>query len=128
MKFIFTIFVLLILIINARCQNILYNKQNYLETEIGKPDTIKNDNWFAIDKGQHFIGSFIGTVMLTKINNKYLGIDNSKSKKLGIGIVLSLGFAKEIIDSQNTKNIFSWNDLLANIAGAIVGIAILEIK
>ncbi len=128
MKFITIIFVLFLLIINTIGQNISVNNQNFPDTGKIIQNTIKNDSWFAIDKGQHFIGSFIGTILFTKVNNRQLNIDKSNSKKLGIGIIFSLGLAKETLDSQKPNNIFSWRDLLANIAGIATAIAVLEIK
>lgn len=128
MKFITIIFVLFLFIINTIGQNISVNNQYFSYTGKNIPNTIKNESWFAIDKGQHFIGSFIGTVLITKVNNRQLNIDKSNSKKLGIGIIFTFGLVKETLDNQKFKNIFSWRDLLANIAGIATAIAVLEIK
>ena len=128
MKFITIISVLFLFIINTIGQNISVNNQYFSSTVKNIPNKIKNESWFAIDKGQHFIGSFIGTVLITKVNNRQLNIDKSNSKKLGIGIIFTFGLAKETLDNQKSKNIFSWRDLLANIAGIATAIAVLEIK
>ncbi len=128
MKFIIIIYVLFVLVMNTEGQNFSPDYQNFLYMEIVNPDTVKNNSWFAIDKGQHFASSFIGTILLTKVNNRYLNIDKSNSKKIGISIILSVGLTKEVFDSQKVNNFFSWKDILANIAGVIAGIAILEIK
>ena len=128
MKFITLIFVLFIFITNINSQTIVVSDQNLIGNGISKPDTVKSESWFAIDKGQHFMGSFISSILITQVNNRYFSIDKLNSKKLGIGISFSIGLVKETIDSQKSNNVFSWKDLLANVAGIVVGIAVMEIK
>lgn len=128
MKFITLIFVLFIFITNINSQTIVVSDQNLIGNGISKPDTVKSESWFAIDKGQHFMGSFISSILITQVNNRYFSIDKLNSKKLGIGISFSIGLVKETIDSQKSNNVFSLKDLLANVAGIVVGIAVMEIK
>jgi uncharacterized protein YfiM (DUF2279 family) len=104
--------------------------------KIAEADSIKiinpkitiSDSWFGIDKGQHFTGSLIGTILISQVNNRYFDINKSNSKTIGTGIVFSIGITKELFDSKKDKNIFSWKDLVANVAGIITGVVIMEIK
>jgi uncharacterized protein YfiM (DUF2279 family) len=74
------------------------------------------------DKAHHFMGSMISTVLLYKIFQDPLQMDNSKSKFLAVGITLGLGISKEIYDSSRSNGVFSWKDLLANVAGIAAGL------
>ena len=96
--------------------------------KFNNPELMISDSWFGIDKGQHFTGSLIGTILLSQVNNRHFNINKSNSKSIGAGIVFSIGITKELFDSKKEKNIFSWKDLVANIAGIFTGIAILEIN
>ena len=127
MKLISIIFALFIIVSNAKTQNVfLKNNSDSLEIKIS--EKILKDSWFGIDKGQHFTGSLIGTILLSEVNNRYLNVDKSHSKNIGVGIVFSIGVTKELFDSKKENNIFSWKDLVANVAGIITGLAIMEIK
>ena len=126
MKFITIIFTLIILVTNGKGQDAL----KFFESDSIKINSkvTFSDSWFGIDKGQHFAGSLIGTILLSEVNNKYFNINKSNSKVISAGIVFSIGITKELFDSQKEKNIFSWKDLVANVAGILTGIVIMEIK
>ena len=127
MKLITFVFTLFILVANAKGQDSLkYNDNDSLK--ITNQEFKKSDSWTGIDKGQHFAGSLIGTILLSQVNNRYYNIDKSHSKIIGAGVVISIGLTKELFDSKKDNNIFSWKDLLANVAGIIAGVAIMEIK
>ena len=127
MKLITIIFSLLVFINNSQSQNVFVNSK-FDSSEIVKTDTVVTDSWFGVDKGQHFVGSFIGTILLSQVNNRCFNIDKLNSQRIGMSVVLSVGLTKEIFDSRKVNNYFSWKDLLANAAGIIAGIAIMEIK
>lgn len=127
MKFITIFFTFIILIGNVKSQDSL----KFVETDSSKyvnPKITLSESWFGLDKGQHFTGSLIGTIMLSQVNNRYFDINKSNSKMIGVGIVFSIGITKELFDSKKNNNIFSWKDLVANVAGIITGIAVMEIK
>ena len=96
--------------------------------KISNPKVILSDSWFGIDKGQHFAGSLIGTILISKVNNSYFDVNKSNSKIIGGGIVFSIGITKEFFDSKKEKNIFSWKDLVADVAGIVTGLVLMEIK
>lgn len=127
MKFIIIFCALFITVFNGKSQDTL-KVNNYGEEIIEINRIEKVDCWFALDKGQHFTGSLIGTLLLSQANNRCFGINKSESKKIGVSIVFSIGVTKELLDSKKVNNIFSWKDLAANIAGILTAIAMLEIK
>ena len=127
MKFIIIIFTLIILFSNVKSQDSL----KFVETDSAKyihPKITLSDSWFGFDKGQHFAGSLIGTILISQVNNRYFDINKSNSKAIGAGIVFSIGITKELFDSKKESNIFSWKDLVVDVAGIITGIALMEIK
>jgi uncharacterized protein YfiM (DUF2279 family) len=127
MKLTIMIFAVLIFINNSKSQNVIVTSK-VDSTVLVKTDTFSSDSWFGIDKGQHFAGSFIGTILMSKVNNRCFDVDKSNSKKIGVSVVFSIGITKELVDSHKVNNHFSWKDLLANVAGIIAGVAIMEIK
>lgn len=127
MRIIF-ILTLLLFTLNLHGQELSLLNCNHFNNEIVKIDTLSPEICYSADKGQHFIGSFISTLFISKFNEKYFNFNHSKSKNIGIGISFSIGLSKEILDSQKPRNFFSFKDLVANIAGILAASAILEIK
>ena len=127
MKYITLIFVLFLLINNIYSQDETVNIENDT-TEAFSNNSKIYDSWTSIDKGQHFMGSLIGTILVSKVNNRYFDIDNLTSKRVGVSIMFSVGLTKEFIDRKKEGNIFSWKDLTANLAGILAGLAIMEIN
>jgi len=93
-----------------------------------KTDSTKMEFWFGRDKGLHFVGSMIGTVLLVNVNKHAFNVKQQTGNLVGAGIVLSIGITKETIDSSKKSNRFSWKDLAADVAGILIGLAIMEIK
>jgi putative lipoprotein len=86
--------------------------------------TLPQDRFIAPDKAQHFMGSLISTVFFYKIFESHTDVSPSGSKYLGSGITLGLGIGKEIFDSTEQNNHFSWKDLIADAAGVALGLII----
>jgi len=86
------------------------------------------DNWIAKDKAKHYIGSMIGTILVTKTSERHFSLSSKKSDYIGISFVCSLGIFKEMMDKQKPGNIFSWKDLTADLFGIVSAILILDIK
>lgn len=78
------------------------------------------------DKVQHFMASLISTVFVYKFSEVHLRMEKSHSKQVAVGFSLSVGIFKEIRDSRQPKNIFSWRDLLADVAGIGVGLVLIN--
>lgn len=128
MKLKFLIALFSIIVINATGQDtskVVFQLNDNFQI---KSDSIRSDSWFSQDKGQHFIGSLISTVLTSQISYRYFDMNKSKSKIIGSSISLSIGLTKELLDDQKVNNYFSWKDLIANAAGIAIGIVLLEIK
>lgn len=128
MNFIALIFTILLLVMESNSQVVFDLKQKYSKKENAQSETQKIDSWISIDKGQHLIGSFVGTILISKINNRHFDVNKTNSNNLGMGIMFSIGLSKEILDKQKPENMFSWKDMTANITGILLAIAILGIK
>lgn len=85
-----------------------------------KKDTQPKDAWIARDKGMHFAGSFIITGLSTLTLRKVYGASKVRSVNMGVSISLSLGVFKEIFDSRQPRNFFSYKDLAMDVAGTFL--------
>ncbi len=82
--------------------------------------------WFTYDKGYHFLGSFIITVAGGKSFQKFAGAGERSSKIWAASLSFSVGLGKEIYDSLQPENHFSYKDLTADVAGIIAGLVVLN--
>ncbi len=82
---------------------------------------LNGDKWFAEDKLKHFGLSafFAGGSYI--VANRHFDFNKNKSFTIGIGITVSLGAAKEIIDYKTPNQTSSHKDLIWDIAGALTG-------
>lgn len=79
------------------------------------------DKWFAEDKLKHFgISAFFASGSCI-IANRHFDFDKRKSFTIGVGITVSLGAAKEVIDYKTPDQTSSHKDLVWDIAGALTG-------
>lgn len=79
------------------------------------------DKWLGGDKFKHFgLSAFIsgGSCIVA---NRHFDFDNNKSFTVGVGITISLGAAKEVIDYKTPGQTSSHKDLIWDIAGALTG-------
>lgn len=80
-----------------------------------------DDKWFAADKLKHFgYSAFLSGGTFT-VARKHFDCSRNESFAFSIGITISLGGAKEIIDSRAPGQTSSYKDLIWDIAGAAVG-------
>ena len=84
------------------------------------------DSWTSIDKWSHFSFSAILTVHNYYYFKEYTRFSPNKNRNLSVGISLSMGLSKEVLDFQARKSIFSWKDLSFDLAGTVAGIILLE--
>lgn len=82
--------------------------------------------FLAPDKAQHFMGSIMATVFLSKFSRDHLNWSRGNSKTFSAGFTLSLGILKEVRDGHQPNNHFSWKDLLADASGIIVGVILVN--
>ncbi len=97
-----------------------------------EPDSVKMvkapiriDQWWAPDKGLHLIGSMMVTVGTAKTLEQQFALSRSQSRKWAMGFSFSLGLGKELRDSRQKHNFFSWKDLMADALGIVLGRLIL---
>jgi len=98
---------------------IIYSEEKYI---------FRSDPWLGRDKGLHFVGSMIGTALMININSELFKMSSNEAKFTGAGFIFTLGMSKELFDSKQAFNKFSWKDLAADAAGILIGLAIMEIK
>ncbi len=122
------IFIIFFLIIPALGQTITYpDKSDSLNKIIPSLNTYSvTDKFKTPDKAQHFMGSMISTVLIYNICREPLDIQNNNSKIIAVGITFGLGISKEMYDHSRTHGMFSWRDLLADLAGIGVGIILIN--
>ena len=98
-------------------------------TVLGKPDSLQEeikDDWFSRDKGQHLTGSFIFSGLVMMSANRFLDTHKRKSKTIAVSFTVSLGLAKEIFDSQQKNNHFSYKDLTADLLGICLAMLVFQ--
>jgi uncharacterized protein YfiM (DUF2279 family) len=83
------------------------------------------DKWFAFDKIQHFTTSLYLTTTVYYFQNREFRIAEKNSKTNSVCISLSLGIGKEIWDLHR-DNHFSVKDLIADMAGTLTGLIIVN--
>jgi len=106
-----------------------------------KPETLKayfdsfatgekkdnRDAWFIADKGYHVIGSVMSTTLVGQLSSRGFDATRKNSQIIGAAATFTLGVVKEIYDSRDTKNKFSWKDIATNGVGIIIGILLLGV-
>ena len=86
------------------------------------------DRWLGRDKGLHFVGSMISTVAVGKTSQRFFDQSAERSVKIGAGFTFALGLGKEVWDSTQKNNKFSYKDLTADILGILMGSVLLNIE
>jgi uncharacterized protein YfiM (DUF2279 family) len=113
--------------VSVHADEIPLRLKNYFETfEKGKKTAVQ-DHWFTADKGYHVMGSMISTTFLGQVSMRGYNRSIETSKLIGAGTTFTLGLAKEIYDSRQPQNYFSWKDLAANGVGILLGIILISI-
>jgi putative lipoprotein len=100
----------------------------YFRSFAKEKKTEKMDSWFSPDKGYHLIGSMISTTFFGKFSQSRFDFNHRESQYFGAGITFSFGIAKELYDSGQANNLFSWKDLSADCIGVIFGVILLGIQ
>jgi uncharacterized protein YfiM (DUF2279 family) len=84
------------------------------------------DAWFAKDKAQHFVVSFLLTGAASYATRTRWNWSRPESVKWGVGLTLSLGILKEIRDLRHPRTQASLKDLTADILGVASGVLLLS--
>ncbi len=104
---------------------------NNFESSMLLPDTLgkkieNKDEWFSRDKGMHLAGSFISTGLVMMSGKRFLDFETQKSKIVGVSFTFSLALGKELYDSNQENNHFSYKDLTADILGIVLAVIIFK--
>ena len=104
-----------------------HNPLSYLNDHKTEKKKLKiRDNWFAIDKVQHFSYScLISLGCQYVLVNKF---ENTENASLPVSSALSLGagLLKELNDSRGKSGYFSFKDMVANMVGIALAILIIN--
>lgn len=85
-----------------------------------------SDSWFGRDKVHHFLTSAFLSSTGYYFFHEEQNFSNVKSQQGGFCFSVSLGLMKELRDGFKANNAFSVKDLIADILGAVVGIALVS--
>ncbi len=110
--------------VSGYAQNRSFHMEYGIKKVLSLPAPVITDRWFGVDKGRHFVGSFILTGFTQQSLYRYSGRKRKESRKIAFGFSLSIGIGKEIWDSTKQNNHFSYKDLTADILGSLFAILI----
>ncbi len=106
------------------CLSLIQNPKSIIQNQQFK--ITFSDSWFGRDKVHHFITS----AFLSGVGYYFLHEEQKYSNKFsqqgGFGFSISLGLAKEVRDGFKPQNAFSVKDIIADILGTFVGIALVS--
>lgn len=97
--------------------------QDWKKFSLNQPE----DSWTSADKWKHFSSSAIITVENHYYLTRQFSVPRNQSIHYSMTLSLSVGLAKEIFDSTREANIFSWKDLIYDMAGTVVGTVLLNL-
>ncbi len=88
-------------------------------------DQAATDRWIARDKAYH-VGVSFGLALGAHVAlTEGMGMEPELAAPLAGGMALSVGLAKELLDSRRAyKPLFSWRDLAADAVGVALGLAV----
>ena len=84
------------------------------------------DDWFGEDKVHHAVLSFMLTWWGTMTHDLMHAHGKNQHIRAGAGFAFTLGFAKEVRDSREPNNRFSWKDIIVDLFG--IGLAVFLIN
>jgi uncharacterized protein YfiM (DUF2279 family) len=110
----------------ANAANFELQKPSPPKFQLPKITFLVSDSWFSRDKAHHFLTSAFLTTAGYYYSRELKNFSNFKSQQNGVCFSLSLGLIKEIRDGKQKNNSFSWKDLVADILGIAVGLALVS--
>ncbi len=82
------------------------------------------DNWLALDKLQHLLISAHLSLYTYKVSLESYNNTSSTARAQAVGLVISIGIGKELMDSDKPDDRFSYKDLIADALGIGLGLFI----
>lgn len=89
-----------------------------------KSAALENDEWLGSDKVKHFGVSFTLALGLRVAASHALKFEKPAAVAFAAGTTLLVGFAKEIVDDADERNLFSLKDLAADALGILTAVAL----
>lgn len=89
-------------------------------------ETFRPSNMLRLDKLKHFTFSLYLTTTSYYISNRIAGLNRSDAQYLSTGLTISLGIGKESHDRWWQNEVFSFPDIVADIAGTALGLLIIN--
>lgn len=86
----------------------------------GESGTVREDPWLARDKLDHLWGSFVLAGMGTICASQSVNRPSMRGPAFGLAVPMAAGLAKEWMDGRKPGRRFSWRDMAANAAGALL--------
>jgi len=84
------------------------------------------DSWFSRDKVHHFLSSAFLATAGYYYSREIASRSESSARGVGVSFSLSLGILKELRDGMQSRNDFSWKDLVADCLGTGVGVLLIK--
>lgn len=95
-----------------------------LSFQIIRAEAIVKSDWFTHDKFSHFTTSTFLYCWNYKVLHNGCNLNRSSSSTISFSFVSLIGLGKEIIDSRQPNNKFSYKDLIYDLSGNFLGLII----
>jgi uncharacterized protein YfiM (DUF2279 family) len=82
------------------------------------------DNWLGLDKLQHFLISAHLSLYTYQVSQESYNNTPPTARVEAVGLVISIGIGKELMDRQKPSDCFSYKDLVADALGIGLGLFI----
>jgi uncharacterized protein YfiM (DUF2279 family) len=105
------------------CNDPFVLQQAEQDSLLDKHNSIK-DSWFSRDKGLHLAGTFMTTGFVILSSKRFIRVKAPKDKVMAVSVSFSLSLGKEIYDSGQSNNHFSYKDLTADVAGILIALLV----
>ena len=105
------------------------NEMAYFKPKVCRLKKIQftiSDSWVGRDKAHHFLTSAFLTTAGYYYGREVNKWSNAWAQNVGVSFSLSLGLLKEVRDGLKPNNAFSWKDLVADLCGTFVGLALVS--
>ena len=92
--------------------------------KIAEAPPLDNSDWFSHDKFSHLTTSTFLYCWNYNLLHNAGNLDKNKSCIISFNLVNFAGITKEIIDSKQSNNKFSYKDLIYDLGGNLLGVLV----
>lgn len=115
--------------------SLLFINSGWAKTTPPPADSVKvvlknalHDKWFGEDKAHHFMASAFLTGFSYYVSKQEVGMTQHKANVAAVGVSFSVGLGKEVYDGVSGKGHVSLQDVVADVAGIVFGVLILNVS